>query len=158
MCDNRFDFSWRWGYNIRVFWRAFQGSYRSVPSHESVCFKIMENVLRNWGSFFRKKKSGKPLSPQARGCGNEILSKKGKTYRSIKEDLGTYCTLVGATSVAAIGNVFRNKIPEGPFTRKRMVKPSSEKFTLQNLVYCQHFIDYPQKRLSFSMNLEFIVE
>ena len=145
MCDNRFDFSWRWGSNIRVFWRAFQGSYRSVPSRESVCFKIMENVLRNWGSFVRKKKSGKPLSPQARGCGNDILSEKGKTYRSIKEDLDTYCTLVGATSVAAIGNVFRNKIPEGPFTRKRMVKPSSEKFTYRILFIVSILLITPRK-------------
>ena len=67
--------------------------------------------------------------------------KPSKTYRSIKEDLDTYCTLDGGISVAAIGNIVRNKIPEGPFTRKRMAKPSSEKFTPQNLVYCQQFID-----------------
>ncbi|KAM7432943.1 hypothetical protein ABFA07_016720 [Porites harrisoni] len=67
--------------------------------------------------------------------------KPSKTYRSIKEDLDTYFTLDGGTSVAAIGNIVRNKIPEGPFTRKRMAKPSSEKFTPQNLVYCQQFID-----------------
>ena len=40
-----------------------------------------------------------------------------------------------------IGNVVRNKIPEGPFTRKRLTQPSSEKFTPQNLLYCQQFID-----------------
>ena len=49
--------------------------------------------------------------------------KPSKTYRSIKEDLDTYCTLDGGTSVAAIGNIVRNKIPEGPFTRKREAKP-----------------------------------
>ena len=44
--------------------------------------------------------------------------------------------------MAAIGNIVTgNKIPEGPFTRKRVAKPSSEKFTPQNLVYCQQFID-----------------
>ena len=59
----------------------------------------------------------------------------------------------GGTSVAAIGNIVRNKIPEGPFTRKRMAKPSSEKFTPQNLVYCQQFIDtvssLPPEKIKF---------
>ena len=56
--------------------------------------------------------------------------------------------------MAAIGNIVRNKIPEGPLTRKRMAKPSSEKFTPQNLVYCQQLIDTvsslpPEKIKSF---------
>ena len=80
--------------------------------------------------------------------------KPSKTYRSIKEDLDTYCTLDGGTSVAAIGNIVTgNKIPEGPFTRKRVAKPSSEKFTPQNLVYCQQFIDtvnsLPPEKIKF---------
>lgn len=67
--------------------------------------------------------------------------KPSKTYKSVKEDLDTYCTLEGGTSVSAIVNAVRNRLPEGPVTRKRMIKPSSEKFTPQNLVYCQQFID-----------------
>ena len=76
-----------------------------------------------------------------------------KTYQSIKHDLLTYCTLEGGTSLTAIGNVVRNKIPEGPFTRKRLTKPSSEKFTPQNLLFCQQFIDtvssLPPEKLKF---------
>ena len=62
-------------------------------------------------------------------------------------------TLEGGTSVSAIANVVRNRLPEGPFTRKRMTKPSSEKFTPQNLVYCQQFIDtvssLPPEKIKF---------
>ena len=78
--------------------------------------------------------------------------KPSKTYKSIKEDLDTYCTLEGGTSVSAIANVVKNRLPEGPFTRKRMTKPS-EKFTPQNLVYCQQFINtvssLPPEKIKF---------
>ena len=65
----------------------------------------------------------------------------------------TYCTLDGATSVTAIGNIVRNGLPEGPFSRKRLTKASSEKFTPENLAYCQKFIDtvssLPPEKLKF---------
>ena len=55
--------------------------------------------------------------------------------------------------MTAIGNIVRNGLPEGPFSRKRLTKASSEKFTPENLAYCQQFIDtvssLPPKKLKF---------
>lgn len=80
--------------------------------------------------------------------------KPSKTYRLIKDGLDTYCILEGGTSGTAIANVVKNRNPEGAFTRKRLTKASSEKFTPQNLIYCQQFIDSvsslpPEKRKFF---------
>ena len=38
--------------------------------------------------------------------------KPSKTYKSMKEDLDTYCTLEGGISVSAIANVVRNRLQE----------------------------------------------
>lgn len=110
----------------------------------------MENVLRNWGSFVRKKEIWKPLSPQTRGCGNDIFQSL-----QINQRRSRYVLYFGWRDIclAAIGNIVRNKIPEGSSTRKRMAKPSSEKFTPRNLVYCQQFIDtvssLPPEKIKF---------
>ena len=126
----------------------FGGQFMEVADRFRVSGPFVSNL---WKTFCetgdhlpRVKKSGNPSHLKREDV--ELINflkkeKPSKTYRSIKEDLDTYCTLEGGTSVAAIGNVVRNRLPEGPFTRKRMSKPSSEKFTPQNLVYCQQFID-----------------
>ena len=131
----------------------FGGKFKEVAARYRVTGQFVSKL---WKTFCEtgdhssaKKKSVNPchLKPE------DVEMIYFKAYRSIKEDLDTYCTLDGGTSVAAIGNIVRNKIPEGPFTRKRMAKPSSEKFTPQNLVYCQQFIDtvssLPPEKIKF---------
>ena len=51
-------------------------------------------------------------------------------YKSVKDVLENYSTLDGGTSLTAIGNVIRNKLPEGPYSRKQLTKAFAEKFTL----------------------------
>ncbi|KAL9979143.1 hypothetical protein ACROYT_G016758 [Oculina patagonica] len=62
-------------------------------------------------------------------------------------------TLDEETSMSAIGNVVRNKLPERPLTRKRLTKASADKFTLMNTVYCQQFLNtvsaLPPEKLAF---------
>lgn len=47
----------------------------------------------------------------------------------------------------------RSKLPEGPYTRKRLTKASAEKFTPVNTVYCQQFLNtlgaLPPEKLKF---------
>lgn len=64
----------------------------------------------------------------------EFLKKEKPSllYKSVKDILEKYSTLDGGTSLSAIGNVIRNKLPEGPFTRKRLMKASAEKFTVKS--------------------------
>ena len=138
----------------------FGGKFKEVAERYRVTAQFASKL---WKSFCEtgdhssaKKKSGNPCHLKPEDVEMIYFLKKekpSKTYRSIKEDLDAYCTLDGGTSVAAIGNIVRNKIPEGPFTRKRMAKPSSEKFTRQNLVYCQQLIDtvssLPREKIKF---------
>ena len=91
-----------------------------------------------------EKKSGNPshLKPEDLQL-MEFLKKEKPSlpYKSIKEVHENYSTLDGGTSLSAIGNATRNKLPEGPFTRKRLTKASAEKFNPANIVYCQQFLN-----------------
>ena len=138
----------------------FGGKYKEVADRYRVTGTFVSKLWRTFcdtGEHLTgKKRSGNPSHLKREDV--ELIDflkkeKPSKTYQSIKHDLLTYCTLEGGTSLTAIGNVVRNKIPEGPFTRKRLTKPSSEKFTPQNLLYCQQFIDtvssLPPEKLKF---------
>ena len=138
----------------------FAGEYKQVADRYRVTGPFVSKLWRTFcetGSHLpEKKKSGNPshLKPEDVEMINFLKKEKpSKTYKSIKEDLDTYCTLEGGTSVTAIGNIVRNGLPEGPFSRKRLTKASSEKFTPENLAYCQQFIDtvssLPPEKLKF---------
>ena len=60
-------------------------------------------------------------------------------YKSVKDVLENYSTLDGGTSLTAIGNVIRNKLPEGPYSRKQLTKAFAEKFTPMNTVTVNSF-------------------
>ena len=55
----------------------FGGKYKEVADGY-IRFEIMENVLRHRGTFNRKEEIWKPFSPEARECGTDRLSEKGK--------------------------------------------------------------------------------
>lgn len=105
--------------------------------------------------------------PQKRSSGNpshlkpedvqlvEFLKKEkpSATLASIKETVENYCNLNGGTSLSAIGNTVRNRLPDGPFTRKKLTRPKAEKFTPQNLAYCGQFLNFisalPPEKIKF---------
>ena len=124
--------------------RYFAGEYKQVADRYRVTGPFVSKLWRTFcetGSHLpEKKKSGNPSHLKLEDV--EMINflkkeKPSKTYKSIKEDLDTYCSLEGGTSMTVIGNIVRNGLPEGPFSRKRLKKASSEKFTPENLAYCQ---------------------
>ena len=69
----------------------FGGHFKEVAESRVSSFQNYGKRSAKLGIICPQKGIWKPLSPQARGCGNDILSEKGKTCRLIKEDLDTYC-------------------------------------------------------------------
>jgi len=138
----------------------FPGQYKDIADRYRVSASF---VAKQWKQVCNtgehkppKNKSGNPphLKPEDVELVEFLkVEKPSKTYKSIKEDIDHYCMLQGGTSLAAIGTVVRNKLSDGKFTRKRLTKPSSEKFTFTNLNYCQHFLDVisslPPEKLKF---------
>ena len=108
----------------------FEGEFKEVAERYRVTGQFVSKL---WKTFCEtgdhssaEKKSGNLCHLKPEDVEMIYFLKKekpSKTYRSIKEDLATYCTLGGGTFVAAIGNIVRNKIPEAPFTRKQWQNP-----------------------------------
>ena len=138
----------------------FPGRYSDVADRFRVSNQFVSKLWQNFCTTGEhlpsKKKSGNPshLKPEDIQL-MEFLKKEKPSlpYKSIKEVLENYSTLDGGTSLSAIGNATRNKLPEGPFTRKRLTKASAEKFTPANTVYCQQFLNtvsaLPPEKLKF---------
>lgn len=57
-------------------------------------------------------------------------------YKLIKEVFENYSILDGGMFLLVIGNVIRNKLFEGFFIRKWLIKVFVEKFIFVNIVYC----------------------
>ena len=135
----------------------FPGRYSDVADRFRVSnqfvSKLWQNVSTTGEHLPSKKKSGNPshLKPEDVQL-MEFLKKEKPSlpYESIKEVLENYSTLDGGRSLSAIGNATRNKLPEGPSTRKRLTKASVEKFTPANTLYCQQFLSaLPPEKLKF---------
>ena len=126
----------------------FGGSFKDIANiyrvSETFVVKIWNQVCETLDHLPSKRTSGNPPHLQREDIDVVELLKlenPSKSYKSIKENIDSYCNVNGGTSLTAIGNVVRNKLSEGPFTRKRLAKPSSDKFTPVNLNYCQNFLD-----------------
>ena len=63
--------------------------------------------------------------------------KTGELLRNVND----YYLPIG-TSKPAINRAVCNHMRQGKWSRKRMVRPSAEKFTPENIQYCQEFINY----------------
>lgn len=74
------------------------------------------------------------------------------TYKDIKENIEAHST--ATASISAIGRAVRDRLPEGKMSWKKMIRPAGEKFTADNIAYCQSFIDFMNtvpNALNFSM-------
>ena len=62
----------------------------------------------------------------------------GEVYRYVNE----FCNVAGGTSNAAIQRALRNHMTDGRWTWKRLTQPVAEKFSPENVHYCQQFVNY----------------
>ena len=72
------------------------------------------------------------------------------SYNEIYIQVTQFCHLQAGTSRSAIGRTIRDDLQ---MTYKRLTKAKAEKFTPQNIAYCQAFLDYmvtvPKHKVEF---------
>ncbi len=74
----------------------------------------------------------------------------GELYKYVND----FCNVAGGTSKAAIHRALKNDRNDGKWTWKKLTRPVAEKFSPENLNYCQEFVNYiytvdPYKRKFF---------
>ena len=127
----------------------FPGSFASVSNY----FKLSRStVSKLWNQCCQEGS----IAPRWKGGNNpshlndqdlELISAlKSSTpsipYLQIYDAINEYCEIPAGTSVSAIGRAVRTKMPEGKYTWKRMTHFRHEKFTADNVDYCQDFLTY----------------
>ena len=125
------------------------GSFASVSTY----FKLSRStVSKLWnqccqeGSIMPRRKGGNNPSHLKDQDLELISALKSSTpsipYLKIYDAVNEYCEIPAGTSVSAIGRAVRTKMPEGKYTWKRMTHFRHEKFTPDNVDYCQGFLTY----------------
>lgn len=127
----------------------FPGSVSSVADH----FKLSRScVAKLWNGACERAS----IDPQWKGGNNpthlhsqgldllEALktAKPSMPYNKILEVINANCVIPSGTSTSAIGRAVQNRLSGGPWTWKRMSNIKYEKFTLENVDYCQDFLSY----------------
>ena len=125
----------------------FSGNFRSIERR----FKVSAGVpKRVWNNFCQ---TGK-LEPHRPVCGLKspleepelelvrILkeNRPSMTYNEIKENVERFTT--SNPSIAAIGRAVRTRLSTGIMTWKKMIRPAAEKFTPENIEYCQMYVHF----------------
>lgn len=69
-----------------------------------------------------------------------IKSRPSVTYKETKENIEAHSTTTA--SISAIGRAVRDHLPEGKMTWKKMIRSAAEKFTPDNIAYCQSYVNF----------------
>lgn len=74
----------------------------------------------------------------------EVLKReKGSiSLKEIYDVLDTVGDCGPKTSISAISKASKNRLPSGPYSRKKITQFARERFTPVNMIYTQLFIDY----------------
>lgn len=141
----------------------YPGNFRDIERR----FKVTAGVpKRVWNNFC---KTGR-LEPHRYVCGVQspleqpelelvrILkeNRPSITYNEIKENVERFTAI--NPSIAAIGRAVRSRLSTGIMTWKKMIRPSAEKFTPENIEYCQMYVNFMNTldphRIKFLMRQE----
>ena len=126
----------------------FPGSFRAIGSKYKVSGVTVSNV---WNTFCQTGVN-LPRHTAARGQPNRleepeldlvqllIKCRPSRTYKDIKENIEVHST--ATASISTIGRAVRDHLPEGKMTWKKMMRPAGEKFTPDNIAYCQIYVNF----------------
>ena len=127
----------------------YQGSFRAIGSKYKVSGVTVSNV---WKTFCQTGEN-LPRHTAARGQPKRleepeldlvqllIKCRPSRTYKDIKENIEGHST--ATTSISTMtGRAVRDRLPEGKMTWKKMMRPAGEKFTLDNIAYCQSYVNF----------------
>jgi len=69
-----------------------------------------------------------------------IKCRPSRIYKDIKENIEAHST--ATASISTIGCAVRERLLEGKMTWKKMMRPAGEKFTTDNIAYCQSYVNF----------------
>ena len=123
------------------------GSYSDVARKFDVSRQSAKNVWKkivNSGEIGPRDKKGAQNPPNLIGTEFEIIEFLKRDSPSIPlskvyDVVGSYCAVPGGTSKAAVSRAIRKKMSCGPMTWKRTSNRPINKFSPENVNYCQNF-------------------
>ena len=127
----------------------FPGSFDNIAKK----FKLkIDTVQKVWKTFHTtgEFKRPKPCSSGVKHLQPEDLefievlktNRPSMTSGELLRNVNDYCELPIGTSEPAINRAVLNHMQQGKWSWKRMVRPSAEKLTPENIQYCQEFLNY----------------
>ena len=116
-------------------------------------FKLTYNTVANvWRQFIEKRDHERPksLATGVRCLQTDDLDfieflktdRPSLTSGELLREVNEHCQIPGGVSTVTINRAVRTSMHEGKWSRKIMTRPAAEKFTDNNIAYCQAFIDY----------------
>lgn len=121
----------------------FPGSFNDVARKLRVHRNTVNKV---WKTFCTSRdfKLPKPISSGVRHLQPQDLqfveflktNRPSMTTGKLLRNVNGFCVLHSGTSKQALNRAVRNFMPGGKWSWKRMVRPSAEKFTPENIQYC----------------------
>lgn len=133
-----------------VFSGYFPGKLRDVAAK----FKISNSTVTNiWSNAVRtgnvnpaQKKGGNPShlsEDDLKLIETLVMSNPTITQKEILHTLEEFGDIFGGTSISAISNALRNRMPSGKeYSHKKCLTTAQERFTPNNMIYTQLFINY----------------
>ena len=125
---------------------------RGAQQATAIKYKVDHKVV---GAVWKRYIDEGSLSPtESRSCGKQPrklgqpaidflehlkLRRPSITYKEMFENLQNVVVLPNDVSTSSIGRVVRDELQ---MTFKKLTKAKAEKFTLENIQYCQHFLNY----------------
>jgi transposase len=137
----------------------FPGTFQAVAQKFRVARSTVRKIWRLYCDSFRE-------DPLPKGGGNpsnlsqadleliEVLKReKGSiTLKEIYQELEVIGECGGNTSTSAICRAIKNRMPSGEaFSRKKITHIARERFTPENMIYSQLFIDYVSSKNPYKL-------
>ena len=126
----------------------YPGSFRAIGSKYKVSGVTVSN---KWNTFSQMGENlprhsaarGQPIrlrEPELDLVQLLIKCRPSRTYKDIKENIEAQSTATAL--ISTIGHAVRDCLPEGKITWKKMMRPAGEKFTPDNIAYCQSYVNF----------------
>lgn len=137
----------------------FPGSIQAVAEKFRVARSTVRKIWRRYCESFTEN----PLPHAGGNPGKlgeddleliEVLKRKrgSVSLKEIYSELEDVGECAGDTSISAISRVVKNKMPSGEvFSRKKITHIARERFTPENMIYSQLFIDYVSSKNPYTL-------
>lgn len=130
--------------------QEFPGTFSSIAKrfsvHDSTVKNVWVNYCENGTLAPRRKKGGNPShlnDGDLELIETLVRNRPTISLNELKEDVELYGNKPNGTSIPAISKALKYRMPSGlKYSRKKVNKVATERFTPVNMIYTQLFIDY----------------